>query len=56
MACYVIDWHELKVTNQKMLIMLMERAKKPLGLQAMGVFRLNLFTLMKVSNLYVVKT
>lgn len=49
MACYVIDWYELKVTNQKMLITLMERAKKPLGLQAMGVFRLNLFTLMKVS-------
>lgn len=48
-ACYEIDWHNLKLTNQRMLVIIMERAKRPLALQAMDVFSLDLFTLMTVS-------
>lgn len=40
------------VTEQKMLIMIMERAKRPTLLKAAGIFKLNLATLMAVSFFY----
>lgn len=39
----------MSVTEQKMLIMIMERAKRPILLKAAGIFKLNLSTLMAVS-------
>ncbi|XP_066261476.1 odorant receptor Or2-like [Euwallacea similis] len=48
-ACYIVKWEEINVSNRKMLIMIMERAKKSLAIQAMGIFRLNLATLMTVN-------
>uniref|UniRef100_R9PST7 Odorant receptor n=1 Tax=Dendroctonus ponderosae TaxID=77166 RepID=R9PST7_DENPD len=47
-ACYAINWHEMKIGQQKMLITIMERAKKPIALKALGIFRLNLSTLMTI--------
>ena len=47
-ACYTVKWNEMSVKNQKMLITVMERAKKPIALNAGGIFPLNLSTLMTV--------
>ncbi|XP_076256836.1 odorant receptor 85b-like [Rhynchophorus ferrugineus] len=47
-ACYEIDWHRASTKNQKMLITIMERVKKPVIMRAFGFFELNLATLMKI--------
>ncbi|CAH1135205.1 unnamed protein product [Ceutorhynchus assimilis] len=47
-ACYAVKWEEMGVKEQKMLMIIMERAKRPIGIKAAGMFGLNLSTLMKI--------
>ncbi|KAL1497441.1 hypothetical protein ABEB36_008415 [Hypothenemus hampei] len=47
-ACYTGNWHNMSVKEQKMLIMVMERAKRPVSIRAAGIFQLNLSTLMTI--------
>ncbi|KAF7284136.1 hypothetical protein GWI33_022493 [Rhynchophorus ferrugineus] len=47
-ACYAINWNDLNLVNQKLLIIIMERAKRPVELNALGVFKLNLSTMVTV--------
>ncbi|XP_050311424.1 putative odorant receptor 85d [Anthonomus grandis grandis] len=47
-ACYSVDWNNMTIKEQKMLILIMERAKKPITIKAAGVFHLNLATLMAI--------
>ncbi|XP_066159275.1 putative odorant receptor 71a [Euwallacea fornicatus] len=48
-ACYIIKWEDINVNNRRMLMMMMERAKKPLAIKALGIFGLNLATYMTAS-------
>ncbi|XP_076250100.1 odorant receptor 30a-like isoform X4 [Rhynchophorus ferrugineus] len=47
-ACYAINWNDLDLVNQKLLITIMERAKRPVELNALGVFKLNLSTMVTI--------
>ncbi|XP_060522984.1 putative odorant receptor 85d isoform X2 [Cylas formicarius] len=47
-ACYHVNWNEIDIKSQKMLIIIMERAKRPSTVHAAGVFPLNLATLMTI--------
>nr|QXE93227.1 odorant receptor 1 [Eucryptorrhynchus brandti] len=47
-ACYHVNWYEMRVNDQKLLITIMERAKQPVAVKAIGVFCLNLATLMSI--------
>lgn len=51
MACYMSEWNRCSPKTCKMLMIFMERAKRPIRFYAGNYFVLNLATLMAVRSL-----